>query len=159
MWIAGKLGEKSWKRQPLSRVLKVGLDFYKAVIVTVWGLGALKDLAGDWSPWGRKQSWSIIHCLASSHAGHTAGDNRVVPAFLELIVHQGRGTLSKWSLGRWNLSSFAIVCDDLGSRVYFVYSLERGLQALLLSAFAWILTSLCIDFFPFLSLDLPVSVD
>ena len=37
----------SWKRQPLSRVLKVGLDFYKAVIVTVWGLGALKDLAGD----------------------------------------------------------------------------------------------------------------
>ena len=43
--------------------------------------------------------------------------------------------------------------------MYFVYSLERGLQALLLSAFAWILTSLCIDFFPFLSLDLPVSVD
>lgn len=73
----------------------------------------------------------------------------VVPAFLELSVHQEKGTLSRLSLGRWNLSSFAIVCDDLGSHLYFVYSLERGLQALLLSAFAWILMSCVLIFFPF----------
>lgn len=101
--------------------------FYKAVIVMVWGLGTLGDLAGDWSHGEGNKSWSIISWLASSHAtGDTGGDNRVVPAFLELIVHQGSGSLSRLSLGWWNLSSFSVVCDDLGSHAYFVYSLERA---------------------------------